>query len=77
MLIDQKVAKTIAGYTRMLSRISLHYGRTPENLTQEEPDSFPAEKVTVKISTFKHLIHGLRYCCKVPGIEKNCFICRC
>jgi site-specific recombinase XerD len=73
MLIDQKAAKTIAGYMRMLSHISLHYGRTPENLTQEEPDSFPADRVRVKISTFKHLIHGLRYYCKAPGIEKKLF----
>jgi site-specific recombinase XerD len=57
----------------MLSHISLHYGRTPENLTQEELDSYLVEKVTKGISTFKHLIHGLRYYCKAQGIEKKLF----
>jgi site-specific recombinase XerD len=57
----------------MLSSISLYYGRTPEDLTQEELDKYLAEKVQGKISTFKHLIHGLRYYYRALGIEKKLF----
>jgi site-specific recombinase XerD len=73
LLIDQKAAKTIASYTQMLSHISLYYGCTPENLTQEELDNYLVEKVQGKISSFKHLIHGLRYYYRALGIEKELF----
>jgi site-specific recombinase XerD len=51
----------------------LYYGRTPDNLTQDELDKYLAEKVQEKISTFKHLIHGLRYYYRALGIEKKLF----
>jgi integrase len=57
----------------MVSGISLYYGRTAESLTQEELDKYLAEKVQGKISTFKHLIHGLRYYYKALGIKKKQF----
>lgn len=57
----------------MLANISLHYGRTPENLSQEELDNYLAEKVQGKTSSFKHLIHGLRYYCKALEIKKEKF----
>ncbi|MDR1098380.1 MAG: tyrosine-type recombinase/integrase [Tannerella sp.] len=57
----------------MLSGISLYYGRTPENLSQEELDRYLAEKVQGKISTFKQLIHGLRYYYRALGIKKKLF----
>jgi site-specific recombinase XerD len=57
----------------MLSGISLYYGRTPENLTPEELEKYLAEKVQGKISSFKHLIHGLRYYYRALGIKKKRF----
>jgi site-specific recombinase XerD len=57
----------------MLSSISLYYGCTPEDLTQDGLDKYLAEKVQGKISTFKHLIHGLRYYYRALGIEKERF----
>ena len=73
LLIDQKADKTIVGYTCMLAHISLYYGRTPENLSQEELDNYLAEKVQGRLSSFKHLIHGLRYYYKTVGIENQWF----
>lgn len=73
LLIDQKADKTIVGYSRMLAHISLYYGRTPENLSQEQLENYLAEKVQGKTSTFKHLIHGLRYYYKALGINKEKF----
>lgn len=57
----------------MLAHISLYYGCMPENLTQEQLDGYLAEKVEGEISTFKHLIHGLRYYYRVLGIRKEVF----
>lgn len=57
----------------MLANISLYYGRTPDNLSQEELDNYLAEKVQGKTSSFKHLIHGLRCYYKALGIAKAMF----
>jgi site-specific recombinase XerD len=57
----------------MLAAISLYYGETPEKLTQEKLDNYLSEKIAGKLSSFKHLIHGLRYYYKALGIEKAKF----
>jgi site-specific recombinase XerD len=73
LLIDQKADRTIIGYSRTLADISLYFNRTPENLNQEELDDYLAKKVRGKISTFKHVIHGLRYYYNALEIDKALF----
>lgn len=56
---------TLENYTRRIALICLHFGRLPENISEEEINEYLAALAsnakTPSRSSFKHAVYGLRY----------------
>jgi len=65
----------LENYIRRVALISLHFGRLPENLSEEEINEYPAALASnpqkPSRSIFKHAIYGLRYYFRLIGQNKR------
>jgi integrase/recombinase XerD len=69
--LEQQVAlndqskNTLDNYLRRIASISLHFGRLPEHISDDELNGYLASLATDKNSpsrsSFKHMVYGLRY----------------
>ena len=66
---------TLENYIRRIALISLHFGRLPEDISEEEINEYLAALAsnlkTPSRSTFKHAIYGLRYYFRLIGHNKS------
>jgi len=63
MVINGMSKSTYNNYLRQFSKISIHFGRTPLELSQLEVDEYLHYLIkndTEDLSTFKHLVYGLK-----------------
>jgi site-specific recombinase XerD len=63
MVINGMSKSTYNNYLRQFSKISIHFGRTPLELSQLEIDEYLhylIQNDTEDLSTFKHLVYGLK-----------------
>ena len=69
---------TLENYIRRIALISLHYGRLPEDITEEELNEYlvmlASDPKTPSRSTFKHAIYGLRYYFRLIGNNKRAIL---
>ena len=69
---------TLENYIRRIALISLHFGRLPEDISEEEINEYLAALAsnpkTPSRSTFKHAIYGLRYYFRLIGQNNRAII---
>jgi integrase/recombinase XerD len=69
---------TLENYIRRIALISLHYGRLPEDITEEELNEYLAALAsnakTPSRSSFKHAVYGLRYYFRLIGQNKRAIV---
>jgi site-specific recombinase XerD len=69
---------TLENYIRRIALISLHFGRLPEDITEEEINEYLAALAsnpkTPSRSSFKHAVYGLRYYFRLIGQNKRAIV---
>jgi site-specific recombinase XerD len=69
---------TLENYIRRIALISLHFGRLPEDITEEEVNEYLAALAsnakTASRSSFKHAVYGLRYYFRLIGQNKRAIV---
>ena len=69
---------TLENYIRRVALISLHFGRLPEDISEEEINEYLAALASnpqkPSRSTFKHAIYGLRYYYRLIGQNKRAIL---
>jgi integrase/recombinase XerD len=64
-LLHGQSISTFNNYIRRIESISLHFGRLPQNITDEEINEYMAamasDAKSPSRSSFKHAVYGLRY----------------
>jgi len=61
---------TLTNYTRSLAKLSLHFGCTPLELSDQQINEYLLtirDKQNPSLSYFKHTVYGLRYCFRLAG----------
>lgn len=80
-LLDQQVTlrgqshSTLDNYIRRIAQISLHFGRLPEQVMDEEINEYltglALSAKSPSRSSFKHAVYGLRYYFRLIGLNKR------
>jgi len=69
---------TLENYIRRIALISLHFGRLPQDISEEEINEYLAALASnpqkPSRSTFKHAIYGLRYYFRLLGQNKRAIL---
>jgi site-specific recombinase XerD len=69
---------TLENYIRRVALISLHFGRLPEDISEEEINEYlvalASNPQKPSRSTFKHAIYGLRYYFRLIGQNKRAIL---
>lgn len=75
VLLRGQSKSTLQNYIRRIALISLHYGRLPQELTEDEINEYLAALAsnakTPSRSSFKHAVYGLRYYFRLIGQNKR------
>ncbi|MHC1706012.1 MAG: tyrosine-type recombinase/integrase [Bacteroidales bacterium] len=79
--LDDKVrlsghsVSTLENYARKLAQLSLHFNKSPEHIGEKELNKYLAnlarQSKTPSLSEFKFMVHGLRYCYKLLGMNEK------
>lgn len=73
LVINGRARSTHENYIRQMSKMVLHFGRTPLEITQTEMEEYLfqlIQKDAYSLSSYKHLIYGLRKLYRIFGKEK-------
>jgi len=66
---------TLQNYLRRIALFSLHFGRLPEQIQEDEINEYLAalarDPKSPSRSSFKHMVYGLRYYYRLLGINKR------
>ncbi len=66
---------TLNNYIRRIALFSLHFGRLPEHIEEDEINEYLAalarDPKSPSRSSFKHMVYGLRYYYRLIGINKR------
>ena len=66
---------TLQNYIRRIALFSLHFGRLPEQIEEDEINEYLAalarDPKSPSRSSFKHMVYGLRYYYRLLGINKR------
>jgi len=64
---------TLRNYINRVARISLHFGRLPENISEDEINEYlvglARDPKSPSRSSFKHMVYGLRYYYRLLGLN--------
>jgi len=79
--LDQQVAlrgqsqSTLNNYIRRIALITLHFGRLPEDVEEDEINEYlvalARDPKSPSRSSFKHMVYGLRYYYRLLGMNKK------
>ncbi len=79
--LDQQVTlrgqsqSTLNNYIRRIATISLHFGRLPEDINEDEINEYlvalARDPKSPSRSSFKHMVYGLRYYYRLLGMNKK------
>ena len=79
--LDDKVrlsgqsSSTLTNYARKLAQLSLHFGKLPQHIEEEELNKYLAslarQSKTPSLSDFKFAVYGLRYCYRLLGVSEK------
>lgn len=74
-LLRGQSKSTLENYTRRIAQISLHFGRLPEDIPEEEINEYLAvlasNTQSPSRSNFKHAVYGLRFYYRHMGLGKR------
>jgi site-specific recombinase XerD len=74
-LLRGQSKSTLENYTRRIAQISLHFGRLPQDIPEEEINEYLAvlasNTKSPSRSNFKHAVYGLRYYFRHIGLGKR------
>jgi site-specific recombinase XerD len=73
LVIDGKSKSTHQNYVRQMAKLAIHYGRSPLDLSIEELEEylyFLIQRDTDALSSYKHLVYGLRKLYQLYGKEE-------
>ena len=66
---------TLNNYIRRIAIISIHFGKLPESIEEEEINEYlvalARDPKSPSRSGFKHMVYGLRYYYRLLGINKK------
>jgi len=66
---------TLHNYMRRIALFSLHFGKLPENIEEDEINEYLAslarDPKSPSRSSFKHMVYGLRYYYRLMGMNKQ------
>ncbi len=66
---------TLQNYIRRIAQISLHFGKLPEHIDEDEINEYLAalarDPKSPSRSSFKHMVYGLRYYYRLLGMNKQ------
>ena len=75
MILLGQSKSTLHNYLRRIAAISLHFGRLPENISDDEMKEYLTALAILKKSpsrsSFKHMVYGLRYYFRHMGNDKR------
>ncbi len=73
MILRGQSKSTLNNYIRRIGLISLHFGRLPEDIDQEEINEYlvalALDSKSPSRSSFKHMVYGLRYYYRLLGLN--------
>jgi len=73
MRLDGNAQQTFKHYSRMLAQLSLHYGKLPEHISEEEVNKYMTflikQSKSPSLSGFKFIVFGLRYYYRLLGMD--------
>lgn len=75
VLLRGQSPSTLNNYIRRIAQISLHFGKLPEEIDEEEINeylvSLARDPKSPSRSSFKHMVYGLRYYYRLLGMNKQ------
>lgn len=75
MRLDGKTVTTFKHYTQKLAQLSLHFGKLPQHISEDELNKYMASRIrqskSPSVSEFKFIIYGLRYCYRLLGMDNK------
>jgi len=73
MRLDGNTTTTFKHYTQKLAQLSLHFGKLPQHISEEELNKYMASLIkqskSPSLSEFKFIVFGLRYCYRLLGMN--------
>lgn len=73
MRLDGNTPITFKHYSRVLAQLSLHFGKLPQQISEEELNKYMASLIrqskSPSLSEFKFIVYGLRYCYRLLGMD--------
>ncbi len=75
MRLDGNATITLQHYTRKLAQLSLHFGKLPQHISEEELNKYMASLIrqskSPSLSEFKFIVYGLRYYYRMLGMDNK------
>jgi site-specific recombinase XerD len=73
MRLDGNTTTTFKHYTQKLAQLSLHFGKLPQYISEDELNTYMASLIrqskSPSLSEFKFIVFGLRYCYRLLGMN--------
>jgi site-specific recombinase XerD len=73
MRLDGNTTTTFKHYTQKLAQLSLHFGKLPQHISEEELNKYMASLIrqskSPSLSEFKFIVYSLRYCYRLLGMN--------
>lgn len=75
IIISGHSPTTLDNYGRKLAQLSIHFGKLPQHITEDEVNHYLASLAknskTPSLSAFKFSVYGLRYCYRLLGMREK------
>jgi len=73
--LSGQTQSTLKNYARKLAHLSLHFGKLPQHISEQEINrylvSLARKSASPSLSDFKFTIYGLRYCYRLLGMNEK------
>ena len=73
MRLDGNTTTTFKHYTQKLAQLSLHFGKLPQHISEEELNKYMASLIrqskSPSLSEFKFIVYGLRSCYRLLNMD--------
>jgi site-specific recombinase XerD len=73
MRLDGNTTSTFKHYSQKLAQLSLHFGKLPQHISEEELNTYMASLIkqskSPSLSEFKFIVFGMRYCYRLLGMD--------
>jgi hypothetical protein len=73
MRLDGNATATFKHYAQKLAQLSLHFGKLPQHISEEELNKYMASLIrqskSPSLSDFRFIVFGLRFCYRLLGMN--------